>query len=469
MELTLDDFGAASVEPREMWGLRGVRIVFPEPWVASQPEFEPDAVEQLWTHRAGENTVTALVRQANVASWSLSVTITNEAPEAVAVPACQLVFDSDWPPIIWLAGALGYVVGAPRDDGRVLVLRQIRGSSRLSEGRLWLTDLPVILGPAGTGGSQYRVHWRGEWFSNHRAVASLLPVWWPERTALESADLVGLSLPDAAITAAGVQLLEDEDVVWLSARDGRHLAQVHSGVGTQDVHLWWAPTLRGELGTRAARILETDPRLASGVDAWLVVRAMGWRVGLHHEVAGEWLTQACEEVASRVARGRDEGLFAVAALAQAATVFGESDFYDAAERALRGLAPAAGIALAQIAIRVAGVSFTFEEADLRPPGFPKDRVERALFAAEIASLSQASAPPPAAWLVGSLLGSGLPGETTDHLTRAKACCLLSHAPERWDLTLRWPVPLHVVLEDARNRLLAEECNDEAFAWLVWTD
>ena len=44
---------------------------------------------------------------------------------------------------------------------------------------------------------------------------------------------------------------------------------------------------------------------------------------------------------------------------------------------------------------------------------------------------------------------------------------LALAPESWDLTKRWPASLPLVIEDARRRLLAEGCDDEAFAWLLW--
>lgn len=464
-DVVLHSDASVDVDADVVSGLRGVRVVFPQPWVASPAAISDEGVEQVWTFSSDGASVSALVTHTFVSSWAMSVVITNDSPVAVSVPLCEVVFEADWPTVVWLAGASGFVVGPPAPDGRVLALRQLRGSSRLSEGRRWVADLPVVLGPGATGASQYRVHWRGEWLAHHREVATLLPAWWPERTALESGDLLPLRLPDAAITAAGVHLIEEDDLVWLTARDGRHLAQVHSGVGSQDVHLWWAPSLPFELTQRVEPVVTADPRLATGVDAWLVARALAWGVARDQRTAREWLQAASEELA---ARPRCADVLTAAAVTQASAILHDADLFDVAVEWTDALPVQPGLPRLVVSLHIAGLSLGLD-GPRRRPGVPVDPVERALVAVETACLSGTPTPTGEAWLVGSLLGAGLPGETTDHLTRARACSALALAPESWDFTTRWPASLPVVIEDAHRRLLAEGCDDEAFAWLLWDD
>lgn len=460
--------------------LTDLRIHLDEPWRQVSVDFLLDEVEQRFELRRARNdeqaglraeqdedaspVAEAVVRQVFDDAWSLRLVLRNLTDQPLTVPAARLEMSTDWPVRRWLAGAEGQLSLDPwRADGQLLTFTQTRGRSRLSEGHCWLTDLPVRLAPAGQPAATYQVGWRVDWLRDEAMQAAALPRWWPAGTVLAGDDVVELRLPDAAIEAAGVTVLEDDEVTVLSARPGHHLAQVHAGRGTTDVDLYWADDLvTGHLLPAAEAVLESDPRTLAPEQVFLLGRALSTgRLG-----GGEdFLAAAVEELAARPGVVQPLGL---ATVADHCLRTGEPDLAGRLpELSSRTVATPGALRCwvhAGIAARVAGV-----EDPLPAPRIPSGLglLDRRVVRAETQLLSPAEVPPGLVRRVAALLGAGLPGETVDQLLRARIWAVLGLVPERWELAERWPLPLGEVRELARRRLLAERCVDEALAWLLW--
>ncbi|GEM_PF-6068273 len=437
--------------------VRALRVGFDEPWIFEGQRLLVDEVEQTWAN----GHVTATVRHVFDQSWSIRVQVVNLRDTEVKVSPPKLEFTSSWPARRWLAGAEGQLSFDPgRADGALLTLTQLRGRSRLSEGTCWLADLPIHLGVAGSSSAQLAISWRGDWLRDEAMQAGALPGWWPD-TVLDDGDVVLLDLPDAAIEAAGMTLLEDEAGTTLSARPGIHLAQVHSGHGTTDVEFAVAPSLTTELSARTVRILEgVDPRTCSPATGFVVLRAHG--LGLAGDEALAFAGTVAEECAARPGPVAPfvVGLLANLALHEPRRA---SELPELLSRLVEG--PGAGMARVQaaLALQMAG------EPVAIPPGVPAvlGEVEAAIYRLE-ETLIRAQTPDPVELRrVAGLLGAGLPGVTADARTRAMVHAVLGLAAEGLDVGGRWPMPLAQVRDMARKRLLAERGADEAIAWLLW--
>jgi len=434
----------------------GVR--FPSRWTPEPVDVAEDGLSQRWRLDA----VTAEVRHRIDHGWSLSIRLANAEAEPVTVPPCELILDAAWPALTWLAGAEGMIVlDAGLPDGRVLAFQQLRGHSRFARGRRWLAPMPLTLPASGVR----QIAWRGEWRPNHGTLAASLPSWWPERTALREGEVLELPLPDAAVTAERLQLSDDGSSTTLIGHPGHYLAQVHTGTGTTDLELWWSRDLDTDLRRRSVRLLSGDPRTCGGATAWTVIRALGADAVDGRRDASEFAESAVECLVAGSRREPDP--FAAAAIAEWALRTGDAELVGSASDSLagsRGLAAVRAAARVRMAAVLLGVAST--------PPFPtdaEDPVERDLMAVELslsAVATRRAEVPAAFWRVGTLLGAGLPGVVADPLTRAKAVSVLRQAPEWLDDTSHWAVLRAELVDQAIRRLIADECDNDTFAWLL---
>lgn len=445
-------------------------VRFAPGWRQTGTELLLDEVEQRFACDGAH----AVVRQVLDDTWTLRVQVANDTGAELSVPPAWLHLTPAWPARRWLAGAEGSISVDPlADDERLLTFTQLRGRSRLSEDCAWLTDLPIRLAPKGQPGSAYQVSWRVDWLRDERIQAAALPTWWPERTVLASDDMVELHLPDAAIEAAGIGILEDEESTVLTAHPGVHLAQVHAGRGTTDVELAWVPVESEVLGRAAERLLSSDPRTLGAAQVFLLGRALAGEAS--GAEAGLVLREAVEELAARPGAVLPLGLAAVADLALRTA---EPDLLDALGSMVGRLAPVPGATLAllhaNLALQLAG------ERPVVPPQVgleplpagrgPDAAVAEAIRRTELLVLRPSEAMPEQTRRLAALLGAGLPGHTVDQRTRALVWAVTGALQEHWldeETTQRWPVSLGLARDLARGRLLAERCDDEALAWLQW--
>lgn len=448
--------------------LTDVAVVLGDGWTTTATEILLDEIEQRFEF-ATDGTVLAraVVRQVFDAAWSLRLQITNLNDEQLVVPAARLAMESVWPTRRWLAGAEGSIsVDAGRADGALLTFTQLRGRSRLSGGMLWLTDLPITLGAAGTTAGTYQVGWRADWLRDERMQAAALPGWWPERHVLADGDIVELTLPDAAVEAAGIGILEHEETSVLTARPGHHIAQVHAGRGTTDVELFWASSLvDGYLVPAAQALLGRDVRELEPHEVFLLGRAQAAR-GLGDEAAAH-VTDAVAVIAAK-AGARPTTPLGLAAVADEVIRTGAPDLVEALPALAAHLPwqPGAFTSLlhANLASRLAGGVPTLP----LPTGErPTEAVASAIIGAELLVLDPPAAMPASAVRVAALLGAGMPGVIVDEVTRAQVWAVTGLFPEGWEPGQRWPVTLGMARDLARDELLARTCGDEALAWLAW--
>ncbi|WP_394276011.1 hypothetical protein [Luteococcus sp.] len=473
LDVTVEEDGSLQVALAETGEvvLDDVAVGFDGGWQRARTEVLVDEVEQHWLlEHEGAVQARAVVRHVFDDAWRVRVQLQNLTDVEIAVPPCRLDMSAAWPMRRWLAGAEGQIsIDAGREDGQLLTLTQLRGRSRLSEGHSWLTDLPVRLGPAVTPSAGYQVGWRGDWLRDQRVQAAALPSWWPARTVLADAqESVRLDLPDAAIEAAGVSLLEDEQGTHLVARPGIHLVQVHAGRGTTDVELAWADDLVADhLAPSVESLVGTDPRVLEPHQAVLLTRAV--QHGL--DVDPEHLAQAIETLATRPGTVHPLALAAAADLAMTSPDAADHLPEMASRMALQP--GALTVALhAMTASRLVGGPATLQ----LPSGVPlpvaglDETVARAVVEAEVACFragtdSPAGPVPRPVERVMALLGAGLPGHTVGPQARALLLAVASRLPEQWEAP-RWPVTVPELRELARHRLLAERCDDVSLAWLL---
>lgn len=461
--LTLADTGAVVA--------RGLAVRLAGGWVHGRTELLLDEIEQHFSLEAGGAVqARAVVRHVFDDVWSIRVQVQNLTDVDLAAPAAWLEMTTPWPARRWLAGAEGQIsLDVAEPDGRLLTFTQLRGRSRLSDGLCWLTDMPMHLGPAGTPHAGYQVSWRADWLRDERVQAAALPTWWPERTVLRDVeDTVTLELPDAAVEAAGISILEDGDARVLTAKEGVHLAQVHAGRGTTDVELAWAGDLvHAHLIPAARGLLARDPRTLAPHEVFLLGRAQ--QRGHLGEAPADAVTQAVESLSARPGPIAPLALAAVAdeVLAHGAPELVET-LPDLASRC--ALQPGAlTCALhATLASRLSGGAPTLPLPSGAVPGDDEQQraVAEAIIHTEMLAMRAVEQMPAATVRTLALLGAGLPGHTADQLTRAVVWAVSGNLPEHWEVE-RWPVPLARVREDARARLLAERCGDEVLAWLLW--
>ncbi|GAA1392672.1 hypothetical protein GCM10009599_14270 [Luteococcus peritonei] len=472
LELQVTDDGALThvrLAGSETDAIARLVVRFAPGWRQVGCELLADEIEQRFSCEGA----TAVVRQVLDDTWTLRVQISNQTANQITVPACWLELDTAWPARTWLAGAEGSIsidMGDP--DGRLLTFTQLRGRSRFSEDCIWLTDLPVRLAPKGSPGAVYQVGWRADWLRDERMQAAALPAWWPERTVLAADDVVELHLPDAAVEAAGIGILEDDEATVLTAQPGVHIAQVHAGRGTTDMELAWVPPEREVVARAGERLLAADPRTLSAPQVFLLGRALAAEAS--GQEAAELLSQSVEELVARP--GAAEPL-AVAALADQVMRTAEPDMVDALAPLVRRLAPVPGATLAMLhanlALQLAG----------QPPAVPERtpgdgvrqpvglaQVADAIRRTELLAMRPGGELPDEALRLAALLGAGLPGRTVDQVTRALVWAVTGALAENWCVPGgqdRWPVALGSARDLAKGRLLAEHCEDEALAWLQW--
>ncbi|MEL4468799.1 MULTISPECIES: hypothetical protein [unclassified Luteococcus] len=451
--------------------VRGLAVRFNPPWVHQRTELLLDEIEQHFILESdGALQARAVVRQVFDDTWSLRIQLVNLTDVELSVPPARLEFTPAWPARRWLAGAEGQIsLDVAHPEGKLLTFTQLRGRSRLSEDQCWLTDLPVRLGPAGTPHAGYQVSWRADWLPDERTQAATLPSWWPERTVLlDPQEEVTLSLPDAAIEAAGIQVLQDEAVTYLTAHEGVHLAQVHAGRGTTDVELAWADDLVWcHLVPAAQGLAHRDPRALAAHEVFLLGRAQA--LGHLGEAPGTLVTEAVEELAAHPGPVDPLGL---AAVADEVMAHGAPELVEALpELAARvPLQPGALTCIlhATLASRLAGGEPKLPLPAGQVPGRAEAEraVNEAIIRTELLALRPVDEIPAQTRRLAALLGAGLPGNSVGQLTRALIWAATGNLPEHWEVE-RWPVPLARVREDARARLLAERCGDEVLAWLLW--
>lgn len=451
--------------------LRDVAVRFAAPWAHQRTELLLDEIEQHFIlERDDAIQARAVVRHVFDDAWSIRAQVVNLTEVDLAVPAAWLDFTPAWPARRWLAGAEGQIsLDVAHPEGDLLTFTQLRGRSRLSEDRCWLTDLPMHLGPAGTPHAGYQVSWRADWLRDERVQAAALPGWWPERVVLlDPQEEVRLELPDAAIEAAGIHVLQDEQCTYLTAQEGVHIAQVHARRGTTDVELAWADDLVwGHLVPSAHALLQRDPRTLAAHEVFLLGRARSQ--GHLGDATPTLVTEAVENLAARPGPVHPLALAAVAdeVLAHGAPELVEALPVLAARSPLQPGALACALH-ATLASRLAGGAETLPLPSGQAAG--ADEAERAVNEAiirtELLALRPTDRMPDLTRRLAALLGAGLPGHTVGQLARAQIWAVTGNLPEHWEVE-RWPLPLPRVREDARARLLAERCGDEALAWLLW--
>lgn len=438
----------------------GLRVQFAGDWRRSGGERLVDELEERW--QLGQ--VEAIVRHVFGESplWSLRVQLVNRGDQPASVPACWLAVDAAWPPRAWLAGAEGQLSLDPAAPGIGLAtLTQLRGRCRLSDGRYWLTDLPVRLAPAGDSGSQYQVAWRLDVLADERVQAAALPTWWPATTSLQTGDVVALDLPDAAIEGAGLQLLEDEQGTTISGQCGVHIAQVHTGRGTTDLELAFADPLPQVLGQAAEEVVSSvDPRVADAAECFLVARLASTTTG-----APEWLATAVDELLHRTSPLEP---LALAAIAEAALE--RPELAVRLPDALARTREAPGVGLARLRSLMAlqlSDQPTHVPSGVASESTPLEaelmRLEHQLITGAVRTADHLD---PAQWRLLGLLGAGLPGHTADPVSRAQLVAITSLAPEGIDLAARWPIPLADARERCLRRLVAERHGPDVLAWLA---
>ncbi|MGO4956141.1 hypothetical protein ACTQ49_02520 [Luteococcus sp. Sow4_B9] len=471
LEIQLSPDGhVADVSCQDRQVLGGLAVRLEDRWQLERTDFLLDEVEQHYRlETEGALQARAIVRQVFDETWSLRLQVQNLTDVEIAVPGAWLELDSVWPARTWLAGAEGQIsIDAQRDDAQLLTFTQLRGRSRFSEGRRWLTDRPIRLTASGTPRAGYQVSWRADWLRDERVQAAALPRWWPERTVmLDLQDEVRLELPDAAVEAAGIHVLQDDETTWLTAQEGVHLAQVHAGRGTTDVELAWAGDLVTDHVRPAVEALSRrDPRKLGAAEVFLLGRAA--RLGQGAAVEPDHQIQAVESLVARPGALPPLALAAAADLLMHGGPVGLVDeLPELAERV--PLQPGAVTCLlhATLASRLVGGAEQLPMPSGTVQSTPAGAaVAEAIVRMELQALRPADVMPPQVRRVLSLLGPGLPGRTVDPLTRAIIWASSSSLPEQWEVP-QWPVPLARVREDARGRLLAEHCDVEALAWLLW--
>ena len=67
-DVVLHSDASVDVDADVVSGLRGVRVVFPQPWVASPAAISDEGVEQVWTFSSDGASVSALVTHTFVSS-----------------------------------------------------------------------------------------------------------------------------------------------------------------------------------------------------------------------------------------------------------------------------------------------------------------------------------------------------------------------------------------------------------------
>ncbi|MGA4669551.1 hypothetical protein ACPCG0_07100 [Propionibacteriaceae bacterium Y1923] len=448
--------------------LRALRVELPMPWALGEVTLLSTEVEQQWTHPDGP---TAVVRQVWEEAWTLRVTLLNKGDAQVSVPAPRLRFSATWPTRRWLGGGEATIAV---DPGRAqqLLLTQLRGQAQQVDGQLLLTPDPLVLAAhtEDHGPGQFQVSWRGAWLDDHTQVARVLPFWWPERVALAEGEEVVLSLPDAATTASREirTSLEDEDT-WIGAPPGRHQVHVHNRLGTTTIDLWWGRNLDSAKHREASRILDvTDPRTCEPWEAWIVTCAADT---LGPEEVGDYLVTAVEESCAR--SGPVHPLEVMTVSSWLADNPGADDIWVGLEDLVTRMPTVPGSQLALVHTRLLAMQLGRTSPTLRarrsPVAEQLSRVEQAMCRVEAGLLNPADEPDEDAWRVAGLLGAGLPGETVSLVRLAQVHTLTSLYPEHWDLTARWPVPLAVARQAARQKVVAsidlpDGC--EAFGWVL---
>lgn len=448
--------------------LRELRIDLPAPWVAGPVTLLSNEIEQNWTHASG---VSAVVRQVWEEAWTLRVTLLNPSADQASVPAPRLRFSATWPTRRWLAGGEASI---SIDPGRAeqLLLTQLRGQARTSDGQLLLSPDPLVL-PAQTedaGPGQFQISWRGAWLATHTHIARVLPFWWPERVALAEGEEVVLSLPDAATTASDrvATTLEDEDT-WISASPGRHTVHVHNRLGTTDLHLWWGRNLDAAQHREASHILDvTDARTCEPWEAWIVTRAASL---LDADEVDDYLLTAVEERCAR--SGPVHPLDVMTVSAWLAEHPDQDDVWDGLEDLVTRMPTVPGSQLALVGTRLLAMQLGRTSPTLRARRSPVaeglSRVEQAMCRVEASLLNPSEVPDEEAWRVAGLLGAGLPGETVGLVRLAQVHTITALYPEHWDLTARWPVPLALAREAVRQKIIASTDlpdGHEAFGWVL---
>ncbi|MEL4505881.1 hypothetical protein AAEX63_14185 [Luteococcus sp. H138] len=451
--------------------LTDLAVRFAPPWALQRTELLLDEIEQHFALEIdGATQARAIVRHVFDDTWSIRVQVVNLTDVELTAPPARLDFTPAWPARCWLAGAEGQIsLDVADPEGRLLTFTQLRGRSRRSEGQCWLTDLPIHLGPAGTPHAGYRVSWRADWLRDERMQAAALPSWWPERIVLlDLQEVLRLDLPDAAIEAAGIHVLQDETSTYLTAQEGVHIAQVHARRGTTDVELAWAGDLVWEhLMPVVDELRRRDPRTLAAHEVFLLGRARS--LGHLGDAPTTLVTEAVENLA---ARPGPVPPLALAAVADEVLAHGAPELVevlpDLASRTPLQPGTLTCALHATLASRLAGgqPNLPLPAGEVRGESMAERAVNEAIIRTELLALRPAEQVPTHTIRLAALLGAGLPGHTVDQLTRALIWAVTGNLPEHWEVE-RWPASLARVREDARARLLAERCDSEVLAWLLW--
>ena len=465
IEVTPDgDLGAVVAQGSGRRLLDGLRLDLPEPWQRGTVEVLATEVEQQWAHPSG---VTAVTRQVFDETWTVRVTLLNRGEEAADVPAPRLRLRAPWPTRRWLAGGEASISIDAGQDGRQLVLTQLRGHATARDGEMLLAPDPLRLAAAtDQGPAQFLISWRAAWLESANQAARVLPAWWPSKVALPSGEEVILGLPDAGVSAdKGVELVTQDEDTWISGPIGRHVVHVHDRLGVTDLELWWAPPIEHAVHRRASELIEvTDPRTCLPWEAWIVANA----VPLLGSPAQEYLLSAAEE---RLARSGPAHPMDALVVASQLTLTPDDDLWSGLLDLVGEMPTQPGSQLALIHTRLLAMQQGRVTSVPKAAPAPADlsAVERALVAVEEAVLMPPDQPDETMWQVAGLLGAGLPGDTVGLVRLAQVYATTALLPEHWNFLERWPVPLNVARESVANRVLASlgrPEGDEALAWLL---
>lgn len=386
---------------------------------------------------------------------SMRLRVTAGAREAVLSGLPALDWHGPFSCPRWPGGGSALVLLDERPgDGSVLAATQTRGHAH-RDGR------GLVLGPdeltLATGCS-----WVSSWTIDRHpsltAALGTLPAWVPARTCVGPDEPLRIELPDAAVSGPG-RISTDERGSVLVAAPGVHRFTV-AGPGVDClVALAWAEPAALIAGRRARHVLDGEPRTAGDAEAMI----LAWADSAHelpHSQAHCFLRAWADELLDR--SGPPVGPLAIGALV--ADAGPERSRLVRLAGLLDALSPSPGALLAWMSAAPALV-----RAGLTPPPAPVDR-DDALCRVLAATAAGAAEAPAELRAVLPRLHSGLPWplDRERHTDTALCCAALTLVPEHWRIRPSAPRTLPELVEETRRWLCADDPDDEALAWLLWS-
>lgn len=422
-----------------------------------------------------------------VGPWSVRIAVENtsgtrahHAPQVIAVPARGC---AGW---MWSAGAQAAWVIAPGAgavsesssgaQAPLLVVWQRAGATRDTD--------RMVLGPdePWRPGERRIWQWNASWVHDFRAVADVLPRWWPPATYLPAGEPLEVSDMDLAVEEDPADDLEvlgsDTGSQVLPAGERcRHVVRLHGPAGTSLVDTRWAPTTHAVVQRWATRII-TDHGQAPGagrqaltVEEAALVLAVLAGPGMPDPMTA---LDVVESAMADLLDGPASGALVLACLGLH-DALGEQAWLDHALHVMAELAAGPLAATAGLNLLAACVTAGRSPAGVAEPlsrlaaqavrGYDEDGIEiDVAVRAEFALVTSAGRwdhriREAAAW-AGARLGGGMPGvpmPTMPPEDMARLVLMLTHADESGarELTRTWVCSPGELAEHTRRGLLAE--------------